>query len=237
MSDQGADQGTEQGSGASPTGDIQFEKVEYQGTRAQPATCAGCSRPLQGEYWAVNTVTTCAACKDQAVALVAGPGGGAAGFARFAKATILGVAGGIVGALVWYLVAHFAHMQVGLIAILVGFLVGGGVRLGAQRRGGWLYQLLALGITYASLVTAWFPQAVEELGKGEDAMSGAALYVTSFLFALVAPFVNSVIGALISLFAFYEAWKMNKRVVIDVSGPHRIGAPAPPPLPDAPAVG
>lgn len=200
---------------------IEFDKVESDGI-AQPAACAACNGALGEDYWVVNGVVACARCKESAATL----GQGGSPTMRFVKALSFGFAGGAAGALVWYLVAHFTGYQLGLISILVGFLVGGGVRLGSERKGGWLYQLLAIGLSYVAIVAAWYPQVVEELGTGPEALAGLELYVVSIFAAFLAPLLSSIIGTLITLFALYEAWKMNKRPTFEITGPHRLASAA-----------
>jgi hypothetical protein len=46
-------------------------------------------------------------------------------------------------------------MEIGLISILVGFMVGAGVRKGSRHRGGWHYQLLAVILTYSAIAASY----------------------------------------------------------------------------------
>ena len=62
--------------------------------------------------------------------------GGSPGPAGFVKAALGGVAGGIAGALLYYLVLALSGYEIGIIAIAVGFLVGKGVRWGRAIAGG-----------------------------------------------------------------------------------------------------
>ncbi len=56
--------------------------------------------------------------------------------------------------------------EFGLIAILVGYAVGIAVRRGSSGRGGWPYQLLAVGLTYASIVGSYLPLVFAEVRAG-----------------------------------------------------------------------
>jgi hypothetical protein len=213
--------------------DIRFDRIE--GAPPQQA-CAACQQPLAGSYFHVDGKVTCASCAE-AVRAQRGPTGSGAG--RFARAVLGGLAGGFVGALVWFAVLKLTGYEVGLVAIVVGLLVGGGVRWGSHRRGGWLYQLLAVGITYCSIVATYVPLAVEAMEGEPDVV----LYAAVFVFALAAPFAGgfeNVIGILIIGFALWEAWTMNRRVPVTIDGPFAIApTPAPPPSPapvsDAPS--
>jgi hypothetical protein len=88
---------------------------------------------------------------------------------RFARATLFGVMGGAAGAAIWYAVASLFNLEIGLIAILVGWLVGTGVNKGAQGRGGIRYQLLAAFVTYASIVTTYIPPIFAGIMNRADA--------------------------------------------------------------------
>ncbi|HEX2223383.1 MAG TPA: hypothetical protein VHN15_04160, partial [Thermoanaerobaculia bacterium] len=47
--------------------------------------------------------------------------------------------------------------EVGLISILVGFLVGAGVKKGSGGYGGWKYQTLAVALTYVAICCTYIP--------------------------------------------------------------------------------
>ena len=213
---------------------IDFSQAQYEGQSSQARTCAACSAPLTDSYWTINGIVTCAKCKDGVHAF----GMGGSPVARTAKAIALGCVGGAVGAALWYVVAHFLNFQAGLVALAIGFLVGGGVRMGAERVGGWFYQLMAIGISYAAIVAGWFPSVVEQMRGEPDRPEGLGLYFVSLILALIAPLMNSVMGAIITLIALYEAWKLNKRPTFDVVGPLALSASpagqtaAPPPIPN-----
>lgn len=132
---------------------------------AGPTTCSRCGIPLS-EYWAVDGTVLCERCKDEALADREAPQGRAG---RILKAIGLGTGGMIVGATIWFLVAKFTGYEVGLIAILLGFLVGKGIFIGSGKRGGLGYQLLAAAITYFGIGVGMAPMAFEQLREGIEA--------------------------------------------------------------------
>jgi hypothetical protein len=148
--------------------DLQFYSVEP--TQPPPAmrggqklvvkgpTCVACKRSIAHEYFAVSDKIVCPMCRDRLAAELAG-GGSKVG--RLSKATIFGIAAGFAGALVWYLVRLLTKMQIGLVAVAVGFMVGAAVRAGSGGRGGRGYQVLALILTWFAIGANYMPDIIK----------------------------------------------------------------------------
>lgn len=146
-----------------PASELDFDKADYGGNPAG-VRCASCSMEIKDRYFEVNGATVCASCRRLITDLERPEGG----LRRFIKATALGLAGGAAGASIWYAVATLFNMEIGLIAILVGWLVGSGVHRGAEGRGGLRYQLLAAFVAYASIVTTYIPPIYAEFAKAPE---------------------------------------------------------------------
>jgi len=71
----------------------------------------------------------------------------------------------LAGAVLYYVVVRLTGLNIGLIAIVVGLMVGGGVRAGSGHRGGRFYQLLAIFLTYCSIVAMNVPLVVEAISQ------------------------------------------------------------------------
>lgn len=215
--------------------ELQFEQAE--GTAAA-AACAGCGGPLAGFYYAIGEKPACAACHAR---ITASDGTGT--FARIARATAFGMTGGVAGAAVWWLVAKLTGYELGLIAILVGLLVGKGVALGTRGAGGRGYQFLAVGIAYLSVALGHAPGVREQLPAdwGSGALTAVAAFVVALALPFVVPFVEGVGGlmALVILaIALWEAWRFSAPRRLAITGPHPLGDATPPADPDeAPASG
>jgi hypothetical protein len=147
-----------------------------------------------------------------------------------------------VGAGVYYGVLALTGYEIGLVAIVVGLLVGFGVRWGSGGIGGRRYQVLAAAITYVAIVSTYVPFFVEEARKQSEAAETAgtaapeieltagtvaiALAVTIAI-VLASPFlagIQNVIGILIIGIALYEAWRVNAYTPFLVEGPFQLGA-------------
>lgn len=233
---------------------LQFDQAEVKDLGGGGVTCGFCKKPIPSEYHQVNQTTACATCRQMVEASLAQR----PGVTGFLKAFGAGSGAAAAGALVWFLIARFAHMELGIIAIAVGFVVGCAVRWGSGGRGGWLYQLLAILLTYLSIVTSYMPsiaegvaQSIHENGshvtqaaQGDVAAPAAnqdntpqavgqippLLWVLVFVIACAAPFLmgaSNFMGWIIIGIALYEAWKINKRAVVQVTGPYAVTAPAP----------
>ena len=60
------------------------------------------------------------------------------------------------------------------IAVVVGLFVGGAVRMGSGHRGGVPYQLLAMFLTYTSIVSTYIPEIVKGFREAEAADAAPA---------------------------------------------------------------
>jgi hypothetical protein len=252
---------------ADAAAELQFDQAEFEQTEArEPATCAVCSQVFEETYFEINGQVACPDCKRQVEAELSPAGAGG----RFLRALCLGTLAAVLGAGIYFGIAALTGYEIGLVAVLVGFLVGGGVRIGARNRGGWGYQTLAILLTYAAIVATYVPpivrgfedeaqkQAAEASGVSSGAgqtasatavsdtspsasadngpagerpvlVKGAVFWIFVIVLAVIWPFaalffegLGQVIGLLIVGFAVYEAWRLNKRLKITITGPYQL---------------
>ena len=293
---------------------LQFDQVEYAsspGTAAGPAAnaCAACKRPLSDPYFEVNGKVVCANCKLAIQAQVSG----GSGAGRFFRALVFGLLAAVAGSALYYGVRAISGMEIGLIAILAGWMVGSAVRRGSSMRGGLLYQILAALLTYVSISYSFLPDTIKairqksgdeteqvisktsrtykhatiaatasdspessksvaaeksdaeesistvpataeqhaskrdsrkeskggRLGNVPPVVRDIVLMTLMLIFALSLPIVvgaSQPIVALIYVFGLWQAWRMNRRPHIVITGPYHLGASpddsgVPPPLP------
>lgn len=121
-------------------------------------SCAACNRSILDTYFAIGNQVLCAPCKTAATAPPTG-----SGFVRFLKAVLFGTAAGLLGAAIWYGIRIVTHYEIGLIAVLVGFLVGKAIHIASGRRGGIGYQILAILITYCCIAANYVPDVYQAL--------------------------------------------------------------------------
>ena len=84
------------------------------------------------------------------------------GIIPFITAGVFGLGAGVVGAGIYYAVIAIANLEIGIVAILIGYMVGYAVRKGAGGRGGRRFQVLAVALTYASVALAYTPLAFNQ---------------------------------------------------------------------------
>jgi hypothetical protein len=282
-----------------PPGPLQFDKAEFTKSTNQGdgPRCTSCSRPIATSYYDIDGKMTCPDCH----AAFARREAEGSRFRRTFRASLAGASAGVVGAGINFAVVAATGYFTGLVAILLGVLVGVGVRWGAERRGGWFYQLLAVGLAYLSIAasysatvvvdvvrhperysptTASAPGAAGVAGHPDaaatdddsatehedaeaddddsaieddeadtdaglpgqspapslgDVLVPLASLAMIFVALPVLVGVDSPIMLLISGFALWEAWKLNKASAPRMSGPYTVAtaaSPAPPGTPE-----
>jgi len=160
--------------------ELQFDRVVSDAPPAdQPSqrpivSCAGCSTPIQTEYYHVNGRTTCERCRDAVAAQLTVP----RGWGPFTRAAALGIGAAIAGAIVYYAVIAITDFEIGIVAILIGYMVGYAVRKGTGGRGGRRFQVLAAVLTYWAVGLAYTPIAFKGASDG-DAEKPAAVAADS----------------------------------------------------------
>jgi hypothetical protein len=202
-----------------PKDGLQFDQAEPATTTAAGATCAACGRALSDEYHTINDKVCCEACRRRMEAAWTG----GSGSARAGRALVFGLAGAAVGAGIYYAVLALTGYEIGLIAIVVGYLAGKGVRIGSGGRGGAGYQAMAMLLTYAAIVSTYVPLIVKSI-EG-DPLPFAAVVLTALAMPFLAGMQN-LIGLLIIGFAVFQAWAMNKQANPVFAGPFQVKAPA-----------
>lgn len=141
-----------------PEDDLQLDQADYvEGAKASAKACSACSGSLGAQYFIANNHVVCESCVEQlnAQRSMGSP------ISRVSLAVVLGLVAGALGAGLYFAIAKLTGYEFGLIAIVVGFAVGAAVRWGSGGRGGKPYQILAVFITYAAIVSTYIPAVVE----------------------------------------------------------------------------
>src|ERR1019366_8680537 len=222
--------------------DLQFQHAEPIAETSSSAgsarVCAACKQPIGDTHYDAHGHAVCPLCAARIKT-----GQQAAPALSLMRAALFGGAAALGGCALYALVAIVLHAEIGIFAILVGWMVGKAIRHASYGRGGRPQQILAGVLTYFAITTSYIPVIVYHLAKdpprveaqGAPAearprpnVSGLALYL--LMLAAVAPFLQltSGFGGLISLFILFMglryAWKLTERREIALAGPYQVEA-------------
>jgi len=205
---------------------LQFDAAEMAGATAAggaPGTpvCAQCARPVPGEYYAAGDVVVCPGCRAGIEATLA-ERGGAGGLAR---AALFGAGGALAGAALYVAVVLLANVEIGIIAIAVGWLVGRAMQLGSGDRRGRRYQLLGVALTWLGIGVAYTVAAYRADVLAQDPLTLAISVVLLPALANFTQGVGGILGLIIIGVGLLQAWQMNRPLHVAFTGPHRVGAP------------
>jgi len=128
-------------------------------------TCTVCKGSISTAYWQANGKPVCNVCR-QRVQAEATP---SKGMVPLLRASIFGLGAAIAGAAIYYAVLAYANLEIAIVAILIGFMVGYSVRKGAGGRGGRRLQIIALLLTYWAVGLAYSPFAIKGMLDGPSA--------------------------------------------------------------------
>ena len=195
------------------------DSLDFERTDRAVSVCAQCATPITDRYYTLGPHLLCESC-HLAFQSAKAPGNSAS---RFLGAAALGTVAAAIGCALWMLVTELTGYQIGLIAIVVGYIVGIAVHVGSRRVGGPVYQLLAVFLTYTAIVMTYVPMIVNRLmASGDSGESVVLAWYAAVPLAYAVPFLmgfENIIGILIIGFALWQAFRMNARVKIELQGP------------------
>lgn len=151
---------------AKPEG-LQFDKVEGAGTMV----CAMCKQNITDAYYQLNGRPICASCKVKADAQIADLHARGKGTGAMGKSVIFGLGAAIAGAIVYFAVTAITGWEIGIVAIVIGYMVGWAIRKATGGVGGRRYQILAVAFTYLAVSMAYLALGIREIVKDKAAAS------------------------------------------------------------------
>ena len=235
--------------------ELQFDHVVPESspldTRGRAGVvCSACQQLIPDEYYEINGRIACQRCRLAIEAAAATP----TDAGPFITAALFGFGACIVGAFTYFAVLYFAHLQIGILAILIGYMVGYTVRKGAGGRGGLRFQAMAVALTYGSVALAYVPivvissvnaaQRVQHSaaaaasapaadprpreGQPRSPVPGVAMLLAFVavlpVLVVVSSLPSGLISAFIILIGMRQAWQMTAAATLSVFGPYRVGA-------------
>ena len=188
---------------------LQFDTAEYAGSGP---VCSGCRQPAFSDYFRANNRVFCRSCRSAIEQHLDQPG-------QLGRAALWGVGAAVAGAALYYAVLAITHLQIGLIAVAVGYLVGRAVRQGSGTIGGRRYQVLAVALTYLAIASSYLPGLYSARTQAGAPASDLALV----LLALGAPVTQGLghpLSLVITGIGLWQAWKFNQLAKVQFSGPY-----------------
>jgi hypothetical protein len=232
--------------------DLQFQHAEpLPAENSDPGAqrCVVCKTPIGATYFHAQGHVVCPMCAERIQSGQQKPPAIALG-----RAVLYGAGAALAGCILYALVAILLNLEIGIVAIVVGVMVGKAIRYASKGLGGRPLQILAVLLTYFAITTSYIPVYFYQLAKNpqkleqarqqaakdgpratEAGQTGVGAVAVSVLFILLlfaaAPFfgLTTGVGGFISLFIIFiglrQAWRLTARSEILVMGPYQT-APA-----------
>jgi hypothetical protein len=223
-----------------PVEQLQFRHAEPVGAPAASKRCAACKSAVYDTYFQAAGHDICPNC---AARIQSGQQSPAAH--SLLKAALYGGGAAVAGCALYAFVAIAAHLQLALLAILIGYMVGRAIRHASNRLGGRPQQILAVLLTYFAITFSYVVVFIYEAASKHPPsaqqsavtatprapLNPGAVVVGLVSLAAIAPFLalgSNPVGGLISLviifFGLRQAWRMTGRSDILIVGPYNVSA-------------
>jgi hypothetical protein len=179
---------------------------------AEVTHCAACGAPLTEVFYEVSGRIVCTLCHDKIEGFLQG----GSRVARALKGLVFGMIGGAIGAAIYFAISRLTGWDIELLIVAVALLVGGAVRAGSENRGGRFYQLLAVFLTYSTIVAMFaLPALLTYLRQGPE--EGVRISAIPVQIAEREP-----ISVPIFCIALWAGWRINRKVPHPLHGPYRL---------------
>lgn len=207
--------------------ELQFDHVESTVDTADGATastaegipCSACGSMMLDEYYSIGGKSICADCRASVETTRATSRTPKA----FAKAFGFGLGAALAGAAVYYAVIALLDLEIGIVAILIGWMVGRAIQKALPGGGLRRYQLLAAVLTYFAVGAAYLPLVTGETWKNGDGIGALILLAFSLPVMMIFSGGSGIISALIIGIGIRQAWRMSGAPALAITGPFRLG--------------
>lgn len=155
-----------------PGDDLQFDRADIDSESESELHCSQLGTPIDGEYFLINGAVCSPEAKESLTSYAESTGSGPS---RLTKACLFGGVAAVLGSLLYFLVTWLTGYEIGLISIVVGVMVGKAVFIGSGSRGGVKYQVIAVLLTYLSIVSSFVPIIFMEISESADDVEVASV--------------------------------------------------------------
>ena len=137
----------------------QFGTAEYT-SAAGSDHCKSCQQELTGTYFRINGMLACEKCTRQLQAQTPKDT-----HAIYVRGILFGVGGAIAGLILYSAFGIITGIEIGYVALAVGWLVGTAIKKGCNGVGGRRYQIAAVALTYAAVSLSAIPLGISYMMK------------------------------------------------------------------------
>jgi len=145
----------------------QFGTAEY----ASPSgtdRCKSCQKELTGSYYRINGLLACENCTHKLQAQTPKDT-----HAAYVRGILFGIAGAIAGLILYSAFGIITGIEIGYVALAVGWLVGTAIKKGSSGIGGRRYQIAAVALTYAAVSMSAVPIGISYMIKQKKSAASA----------------------------------------------------------------
>ncbi len=136
--------------------------------------------------------------------------------AVFIKSIVYGIGAGILGCILYAAFTIVTHIEIGYLAVGVGFLVGKAMMAASENLGGQKYQIASAVLTYFAVSMASVVEILWQIHKDGVKLNLMSGRVFLFLakYGVASPFlelkdgVNGIIGLVILIVGIRAAWRI-----------------------------
>ena len=139
----------------------QFGTAEYKSASGSDS-CKSCQQELTGTYFRINGMLACEKCTRQLQAQTPKDT-----HAIYVRGILFGVGGAIAGLILYSAFGIITGIEIGYVALAVGWLVGTAIKKGSNGVGGRRYQIAAVALTYAAVSLSAIPLGISYMMKAK----------------------------------------------------------------------
>jgi len=151
----------------------QFGTAEYAST-AGVNRCKSCQQELTAAYFRINGMLACEKCTRQLEAQTPKDTHSA-----YVRGILFGLGGAIVGLILYSAFGILTGIEIGYVALAVGWLVGTAIKKGSNGVGGRRYQIAAVALTYAAVSLSAIPIGISYIMKNKKPASASSAHSSS----------------------------------------------------------
>lgn len=161
--------------------DLQFDHaVAANGSPAVPPAaaggipCAACGTGITDQYFRIGRKQVCGGCKIELDAIERTSQAELRQPKQTVRAMLYGLGAAVLGAVLYYAVIAITGLEVGYVALAIGYGVGYAIRKATRGRGARRFQILAVVLTYFAVGLAYLPLSFSNDGHETKAATSSA---------------------------------------------------------------